>query len=219
MFNPHFDHRFPGEETRFHACVQKFFTPIISNLILDVRVEGREHIPERGALILAVNHVMFYDVVPVQLAIPERAVFFMAKEELFRNPAHQPLVSQSAGLPGAARLRGCSGDGRRQTACLKTARSWASFPREPAVTGADWDAGNRGAARLALDTGTPILPMALDGTQDFLMHFPHRTQVRIKIGSLLYPTPQEKTGDLTERIMLAIARMLPARYQGHYTAR
>ncbi len=218
MLNPHSDNRYPSEETRFHSCVQKVFTPIINNFILDVRVDGREHIPERGALILAVNHVMFYDVVPVQLAIPKRAVFFMAKEELFRNPLTSLLFRNLLAFP----VQRGFGDVRAMDVArrlLDNGQVLGIFPEGTRSYGRGMGRGKSGAARLALDTGMPILPMALDGTQDFLKHFPRRTQIRVKIGSLLYPTPQERTSELTERIMLAIARMLPIQYQGHYTAR
>ena len=48
-------------------------------------VEGQEHVPESGPVILAPNHVSYLDPVVVGIAVSRR-IHFMAKKELFRNP-------------------------------------------------------------------------------------------------------------------------------------
>ena len=56
---------------------------VISKAMFGLRIEGREHIPESGAAIVAANHLSFLDPVIIGVAI-RRPLHFMAKEELFR---------------------------------------------------------------------------------------------------------------------------------------
>jgi len=86
------------------------------------------------------------------------------------------------------------------------------FPEGTRSYGRALGRGKSGAARLALDSGAPILPMAIEGTQNLLKTFPRRTKVKISIGSLLFPNPEEKAADLTERLMVSIAGMLAEKY-------
>ena len=48
-------------------------------------VQGLEHLPPDGAVVVACNHVTNFDVFPMQLSLP-RPIFFMAKAELFKFP-------------------------------------------------------------------------------------------------------------------------------------
>jgi 1-acyl-sn-glycerol-3-phosphate acyltransferase len=57
----------------------------IARTFFALSVEGEEHVPKSGPVILAPNHVRYLDPVVVGVAISRR-VHFMAKKELFRNP-------------------------------------------------------------------------------------------------------------------------------------
>jgi 1-acyl-sn-glycerol-3-phosphate acyltransferase len=206
------------EETKFHFYALRILSPLIQSIVLDIQVEGRENVPEHGALILAVNHVMFYDVVPVQIAIGKRPVFFMAKEEIFRFPLTNILFRALLAFP----VQRGTGDAWAMDFAkqlLAKGQVVGIFPEGTRSYGRGLRRGKSGAARLAFDTGTPILPMAINGTQNLLTTFPRRTKVRIRIGTPLYPTPQEKVADLTDRLMLSIANMLPEEYHSRYISR
>jgi 1-acyl-sn-glycerol-3-phosphate acyltransferase len=56
---------------------------VISKAMFGLRIEGQEHIPETGAVIVAANHLSFLDPVIIGVAV-RRPLHFMAKEELFR---------------------------------------------------------------------------------------------------------------------------------------
>lgn len=60
-------------------------TRIISKLFLRIRYSGTENLPQGGGYVVACNHRSFIDPVILAHGIP-RAVSFMAKEELFKNP-------------------------------------------------------------------------------------------------------------------------------------
>ena len=65
---------------------------VISRAIFRIRVRGRDNIPSEGAVILASNHISYYDP-PLVGSFVKREVHFMAKKELFRNRLFGKLIS------------------------------------------------------------------------------------------------------------------------------
>jgi 1-acyl-sn-glycerol-3-phosphate acyltransferase len=127
-----------------------------------VRISGRERIPGEGKVIVAPNHQNFLDPFFVGIAT-RRHVRYMAKAELFRAPLGWLLLRL-----GAFPVRRGEADG----AALNTAGAILAdggvvvvFPegtrvQEPDALGAP----HHGAGRLAVETGAPIIPAAIDGT-------------------------------------------------------
>src|SRR4029453_13181098 len=82
--------------------------------------------------------------------------------------------------------------------------------------------GGTGAAYLASAAPAPILPMALHGHEQIPRNMKRlrRTRVRVQVGPLIHLEPGEKSAALlrrdANRIMEAIAAMLPASYRGVY---
>ena len=73
-------------------------------------VKGRENIPPTGGLIIASNHVSFWDP-PLVGAAVLREGHFLAKEELFSTPVLGPLIRSVNAIPirrGMADLSGMS---------------------------------------------------------------------------------------------------------------
>src|SRR5687767_11688696 len=64
--------------------ITKYFLTPYLRLFFRIRVEGREHLPERGAAILASNHISFCDSFFLPLVVPRR-VRYVAKAEYFDN--------------------------------------------------------------------------------------------------------------------------------------
>ena len=64
--------------------VKIILTPIL-RIAYRIRVEGREHLPKRGAVILASNHRSFLDSIFIPLIV-RRRVTFVAKAEYFDDP-------------------------------------------------------------------------------------------------------------------------------------
>lgn len=77
--------------TRFwrimYPPVHFVFTRALSHLTL----EGSQHIPASGGVILACNHVNDFDVFVLQMGVP-RQIFFMAKAELHQNPLIDTII-------------------------------------------------------------------------------------------------------------------------------
>lgn len=143
----------------------KLFTIIWVRLFHRFRVIGAENIPQEGGVVLVGNHVSLWDPFVLGSAV-SRQVFFMAKEELFR---FKPLARLMRAW-GAFPVRRGGGDRK----ALETA---IHHLKAGHVLGIFVEGGrNRmqtdgmlppqpGAAMLAKKTGSPIIPMALVGTE------------------------------------------------------
>jgi 1-acyl-sn-glycerol-3-phosphate acyltransferase len=65
---------------------------------LGLKIEGAEHVPAKGGLIVACNHVSYWDPPLVGCSI-ERELFYVAKEELFRNRLFAALIRAYNAIP------------------------------------------------------------------------------------------------------------------------
>jgi 1-acyl-sn-glycerol-3-phosphate acyltransferase len=73
-----------------------------------------------------------------------------------------------------------------------------------------------GAARLALAAGCPLVPLALTGTQHIFQQGWKRAAVHVEVGKPLYPGADDSSLELTDRLMFAIAAILPPKMRGAY---
>lgn len=74
------------------------FANFVVRAVLGLRIEGAEHIPRTGGLIVACNHVSYWDPPLVGCSI-ERELFYVAKEELFKNRLFAALIRAYNAIP------------------------------------------------------------------------------------------------------------------------
>src|SRR5579871_204924 len=163
-----------------------------------IEVTGSERIPEAGGAIVVANHESIWD--PFVLAVAtEREIHYMAKAELFRS---RPLAAALRSLNAFPVDRG-SGD---QVAFGEAARLLqrgdllGMFPQGTSRPERQ-NGWHRGAARLALATGAPIVPVRLAGTRPL----PRRTRIRIVVAEPIFVEVARPT--------IASARSLTARLE------
>jgi 1-acyl-sn-glycerol-3-phosphate acyltransferase len=169
-----------------------------------MHVAGAEHIPKSGAAIIAPNHKSFWDSFFIAICT-RRHLRFMAKTELIEAPYGHLLVRLGA-FPVR---RGSSDADALETArvILEQGGLLALFPegtriRDPEELGHP----KRGAGRLALETGAPLIPTAITGTEQlFLGPFPKPRRVQVAFGEAiaaheLAATP-EAAGELTDELL------------------
>jgi len=216
VVDPRENHRYYFHATPFRGVI----TPLaraLFRLVAVMQVSGVEELPPEGAVILAANHMTNYDVFPMQFALP-RPIFFMAKAELHRNPILDAALRQLGSFPVE---RGARDEWalRHAGKVLEHGQVLGIFPEGKRNKGLGLHPAKTGAARLAIAAACPILPLAVDGTQRIFHRFPRRTRVRITLGSPLFAQPGETVLAFTDRLMFALAEMLPPRQRGVYAQR
>jgi 1-acyl-sn-glycerol-3-phosphate acyltransferase len=194
-------HRFARERgtSRFlYGLVRRIVVPFM-RLWFGLRIVGAEHIPADGPAIIAPNHKSFWDSFFVAAAT-RRPLRFMGKAELFAGRRGCLLLRLGA-FPV---LRGTSDHEALETArtILRQGGLLAMFPEGTRVRDPDsLGTPRRGAARLALETGAPLVPAAISGTERlFIGPLPRPTRVQIAFGEPisvdeLEPSP-EVAGEL-----------------------
>jgi len=194
-------------ERPMYTIVETIVRPLLM-FVYRVRITGRGHVPESGPCVLAANHVSVMDGFFLGIAVT-RQVRFMAKAELHRVPIVKQILEGAGAFPVE---RGADA-GRAVAAGVKLLEQGAVvgvFPEGTSLP--DRKRGyKRGAARLALATGAPLIPVALIGTHLTLEPRTHRIRlprVRIVIGEPLRVERQEPTEEaateLTARLQAAI---------------
>ena len=196
---------------------RKILTPTLQAVFwvfMDLRVNGVENLPSRGPIILAANHLTEFDMFPMQFAIP-RPIFFMGKEELFRNPLLDLIIRNLGAFPVQ---RGARDEWALQHALrvLEHGQVMGIYPEGKRSRGHGLLPAKTGAARLAIAAGCPVVLMAVDGTQRLLKGRPRRTRVNITLSRPMFPHPGEPALDFTDRLMFALAELLPPHLRGVY---
>ncbi len=128
-----------------------------------LKYEGVENIPKEGAVIIAPNHKSNFDPPVIGVCSP-RVVHYMAKEELFKNPIFAAVIRYFGTFP--VRRGAIDRSAIRQAVKeLKNGQPLGIFPEGTRIHGERIGKFHDGMASLALMTGTPILPVAVMGTE------------------------------------------------------
>jgi 1-acyl-sn-glycerol-3-phosphate acyltransferase len=192
-----------GVSRPLYALVRSLVV-VFFRLYFRLRVSGAEHVPKEGAAILTANHKSFMDSFALGVCT-RRHLRFMAKTELIEARYGRLLVRL-----GAFPVR----RGEADADALETAREvlrqdglLALFPEGTRVRDPD-ELGDpkRGAGRLALESGAPLVPAAITGTEDlFVGGFPKPKRVQVAFADPIpvdeIESSPEAAGDLTERIL------------------
>jgi 1-acyl-sn-glycerol-3-phosphate acyltransferase len=144
---------------------------------------GAERIPATRACVLVANHECIFDGLFVGLAT-DRVVRWMTKAELFEHPVTRAVMTSLACFPVS---RGSSRAGRavdHGLELLERGEILGVFPQGTCLPYRN-RRFQRGAARLAMAAGVPVVPIALVGTERVLQPRTHRIgfpTVRVVVG-------------------------------------
>ncbi len=165
---------------------------------------GREHLPRSGPLLLAANHRSFLDPFVIGTLV-RRPVYYMAKRELFEK-RWQAWVLNALGAFPVDRGAGDREAMATARAILARGDCVVVFPEGTRVRPGPLGEPRRGVGRLALETGAPVAPVAVFGTEDVRRGWRIRPRrVRIRVGRpMLFPTVEHCSPTLatsvTERV-------------------
>ncbi len=127
--------------------------------------EGREHVPTSGPVIFAANHRSFLDPFVIS-AIQKRPLYFVAKRELFEKSKLQRWFLNALGAFPIARGSGDDASMEVARRILERGDGVMIFPEGTRVRPGPLGHARSGVGRLALQTGAPVVPIAVFGTDD-----------------------------------------------------
>jgi glycerol-3-phosphate dehydrogenase (NAD(P)+) len=167
---------------------------------------GRPYARVKGGLIVAANHRSFLDPFVVGASLPwRRPMNYVAKQELFNNPFQAWFLSRLGAFPIR---RGSSDEEAMETARMIVERGGTVciFPEGTRHRTGSLANPRRGVGRLALQTGAPVLPAAVLGTEEVRRGWRIRPRkCRVRLGkAMTFPQSEEPSQALAETVTARI---------------
>lgn len=141
----------------------------IARMVYRPTVEGLENIPGTGPVILAANHLSFVDSMIIPIVVPRR-VYFLAKAEYFEGTGVRGALSRWF-FTGMGNIPVRRGQGRSARDSLDTVikvladgEAFGIYPEGTRSLDGMLHRGRTGVARIALESGAPVVPIGLVGT-------------------------------------------------------
>lgn len=179
---------------------------------LKFTVTGDEHIPATGGGVIAINHTGYLDFTYAGLPArtPKRYVRFMAKKEVFDNRISGPIMRALKHIPVD---RGAGADSYQAAVeYLRRGELVGVYPEATISRSFEIKDFKSGAARMAIEAGVPIIPMAIWGAQRvWTKGHPKRlgrtnTPIHIVVGAPIQP--YEPAAELTAELRATMQRLL-----------
>jgi 1-acyl-sn-glycerol-3-phosphate acyltransferase len=139
--------------------------PIVK-LVFRPQAEGREHVPATGAAIIASNHLAAWDWVFMPLSL-HRRVTFLAKAEYFSGAGVKGFLQRvffaGSGQVPIDRTSGTAAEDAIRTGMriLTEGKLLGIYPEGTRSPDGRLFRGKTGVARMALETGVPVVPVAM----------------------------------------------------------
>lgn len=182
--------------------VRLFMEPAL-RLYFRLRRTGHTHIPD-GPVILAANHRSFLDPFIIGTCL-RRPIYFVAKKELFAK-RWQGWVLNCLGAFPIKRSQSDEESMRTALALLERGEAVVIFPEGTRHREGPLHEPKRGVGRLALESGAPVVPVAVTGTENARRGWRIRpVKVSVRCGRpLTFPQveapSQDLAGEVTARI-------------------
>jgi 1-acyl-sn-glycerol-3-phosphate acyltransferase len=195
------------------------------------KVKGLRHVPGSGPVIIASNHLSFSDSIFMPLVVP-RKVTFLAKSEYFTSPGPKGLLKKLTFIALGQVPVDRSG-GRRSEAALITGlkvlaegKCLGIYPEGTRSPDGRLYKGRTGIARLAIESGAPIIPVAMFNTEKIQPTgtvVPKVMRVEMIFGEPMYfdgdSTDLLHLRDVTDKIMQTIQALSGQEYVDTYATK
>jgi len=213
-----------------YGILSAFLTPFLM-ILFRPKVKGLRHVPASGPVIIASNHLSFSDSIFMPLVVP-RKVTFLAKSEYFTSPGPKGLLKKLTFIALGQVPVDRSG-GRRSEAALITGlkvlaegKCLGIYPEGTRSPDGRLYKGRTGIARLAIESGAPIIPVAMFNTEKIQPTgtvVPKVMRVKMIFGEPMYfegdSTDLQYLRDVTDKIMATIQQMSEQEYVDTYATK
>lgn len=198
---------------------------MVLDLIADVTIDGVENFPEKGAYIVATNHIGFLDITLFHYQF-DRFDMFIPVAEKWENVGWIRFIAKNLNFVFIDRYNPDLKALRKMIHLMEQGNSLVIAPEGTRSRVGSLIEGKQGVAYLAARSGFPVIPVAITGTEDKyilgnIKRF-KRSRIALQIGKA-FSVPQLPPGDkdlalkqATDEIMCQIAAILPERYRGVY---
>lgn len=213
-----------------YGILRAFLTPFLM-ILFRPKVKGLRHVPGTGPVIIASNHLSFSDSIFMPLVVP-RKVTFLAKSEYFTSPGPKGLLKKLTFIALGQVPVDRSG-GRRSEAALITGlkvlaegKCLGIYPEGTRSPDGRLYKGRTGIARLAIESGAPIIPVAMFNTEKIQPTgtvVPKVMRVEMIFGEPMYfegdSTDLLHLRDVTDKIMSTIQELSGQEYVDTYATK
>lgn len=213
-----------------YGILRAFLTPFLM-ILFRPKVKGLRNVPGSGPVIIASNHLSFSDSIFMPLVVP-RKVTFLAKSEYFTSPGPKGLLKKLTFIALGQVPVDRSG-GRRSEAALITGlkvlaegKCIGIYPEGTRSPDGRLYKGRTGIARLAIESGAPIIPVAMFNTEKIQPTgtvVPKVMRVEMIFGEPLYfegdSTDLLYLREVTDKIMTTIQALSGQEYVDTYATK
>jgi 1-acyl-sn-glycerol-3-phosphate acyltransferase len=213
-----------------YGILRAFLTPFLM-ILFRPKVKGLRNVPGTGPVIIASNHLSFSDSIFMPLVVP-RKVTFLAKSEYFTSPGPKGLLKKLTFIALGQVPVDRSG-GRRSEAALITGlkvlaegKCLGIYPEGTRSPDGRLYKGRTGIARLAIESGAPIIPVAMFNTEKIQPTgtvVPKVMRVEMIFGEPMYfegdSTDLLYLRDVTDKIMATIQTLSGQEYVDTYATK
>ena len=209
-----------------YRLLKSFLIPLLM-LLFRPKVTGLRNVPTNGAVIIASNHLSFSDSIFMPLVVP-RNVTFLAKSEYFTSPGLAGFIKKLTFIALGQVPIDRSGGKRSEAALLtglrllKEGHCIGIYPEGTRSPDGRLYKGRTGIARLAIESGAPIIPVAMFNTAEIQptgQVVPKVRRVAMVFGEAIYldgdSTDLALLRTLTNQLMEKIAQLSKQEYVPH----
>jgi 1-acyl-sn-glycerol-3-phosphate acyltransferase len=164
---------------------------------------GVENLPKEGGFVVSTNHISYAD--PLVFAHfmydSGRVTFFLGKDSLFKVPIVGWALRRSGQIPVYRNSLKAAGAYRAAVQAVRDGKPVGIFPEGTITRDPDlWPMrGKTGAARVALETRCPLVPVAQWGAQEILSPYGHRPRLFPRRTMQMYAGTPVDISDLYDR--------------------
>ena len=175
-----------------------------------LEVEGLEHVRSAGRLVLASNHASYVDA-PVLMALLPFNFLFVAKKDVLSYPLIGPFVRRAGHFAvDRSDVQDSVASSADVTRALESGARVLFFPEATFTAAAGLRPFRLGAFKAAVATGTPVVPLSLQGTRRVLRGetwLPRPGRIRLWVGAPIAPEGENWRAivALRDRVAEAIA--------------
>lgn len=183
-----------------YGTLRAFLTPFLM-VAFRPKVKGLRNVPASGPLILASNHLSFSDSIFMPLVV-SRKVTFLAKSEYFTSPGLKGFIKKLTFIALGQVPIDRSGGKRSEAALLtglrllKENHCLGIYPEGTRSPDGRLYKGRTGIARMAIESGAPVVPVAMYNTAE--IQPTGQIVPKVRRVEMVFGEPMYFTGDSTD---------------------